>query len=302
MQGCVYRCDIAGKSYIGKTSGKLEYRVSVHLYDANIKKAKNHFAQALCGINEAEARSYFGVVETISGDNWEELESKLVERENYWIDTFNTLWPSGYNSVHSKPARKSGTVIHQPPRKAVMRQVICLDTDEVFPSLSVASRAYGVSTTAICNCVKGKTNTASGMHWKYADEEYHKSKLREGNKNHPAFSKPVICLQTGVEYPSASEAERQTGINKAHILSCASGKYLNAGGLKWGFIVNGVPVYPKREDRNKRRIKCVETGEEFESVTEAAKKVCPDVCPSSLGSAIRRGHRYRGKRYIYIDR
>ena len=113
MQGCVYRCDIAGKSYIGKTSGKLEYRVSVHLYDANVKKAKNHFAQALCGIDETEVRNSFCAIETI---------------------------------------------------------------------------------------------------------------------------------------------------------------------------------------------KCIETGEEYESITEAAKIICPDVSPASLGSAIRRGHRYRGKHYAYIDR
>lgn len=302
MQGCVYRCDIAGKSYIGKTSGKLEYRVSVHLYDANVKKAKNHFAQALCGIDETEVRNSFCAIETINGETWEELEARLVERENYWIDKLNTIWPGGYNSLHSKPARKSGTVVHQPPRKAVMREIICLDTNEIFPSLSVASRAYGVSTTAICRCLKGKSNTASGMHWKYTDEEYHKSALREGNKNHPSFSKPVICRQTGIEYPSAAEAQRATGIDKAHILRCAKGEHLNAGGYKWGFIVNGKPVYPNREDENKRRIKCIETGEEYESITEAAKIICPDVSPSSLGSAIRRGHRYRGKHYAYIDR
>ena len=67
-------------------------------------------------------------------------------------------------------------------------------------------------------------------------------------------------------------------------------------------IDNGKPVYPNREDENKRRIKCIETGEEYESITEAAKIICPDVSPASLGSAIRRGHRYRGKHYAYIDR
>lgn len=34
MTGYVYKCEIANKFYIGKTSGKPEYRYKVHLYNA----------------------------------------------------------------------------------------------------------------------------------------------------------------------------------------------------------------------------------------------------------------------------
>ena len=50
-------------------------------------------------------------------------------------------------------------------------------------------------------------------------------------------SKPVYQTKNGViiaEYPSAMEAERQTGINHKHISQSCRTKY-NAGGYKWRF-------------------------------------------------------------------
>ena len=43
------------------------------------------------------------------------------------------------------------------------------------------------------------------------------------------MSKPVICLESGKLYYGASEAERQTGVNGAHISECCNGKRKSAG-------------------------------------------------------------------------
>ena len=301
MIGYVYKCEIANKIYIGKTSGKPIYRYKVHLYNAFVYKSKIPIAEALRSVGEQDALKCFSVIEEINGENWEELENKLCDRENYWMEKLGTMYPDGYNVHKSYPSKRSTNHASQKPREKVMRKIICLDTGEEFPSIAQASRTYGVSNTAVCNCVKGKTNTASGLHWKYKDEEYHKSNLREGNKNHPAFSKPVVCKQTGIQYPSAAEAQRQTGINKAHILKCAKGEYLNAGGFKWGFVIDGNNIFPNRKNSKKRFVKCIETGQEFESITQAAKSIMSTASANSLGSAIRRGHKYKGKTYVYID-
>ena len=50
-----------------------------------------------------------------------------------------------------------------------------------------------------------------------------------------------------------------------------------------------------------KKVKCIETGQEFESITQAAKSIMSTASANSLGSAIRRGHKYKGKTYIYID-
>jgi len=48
-------------------------------------------------------------------------------------------------------------------------------------------------------------------------------------------SKPVICVETGVCYPSLNEASRQLGINKNCIMRCCHGTQKTAGKLHWQF-------------------------------------------------------------------
>ena len=45
--------------------------------------------------------------------------------------------------------------------------------------------------------------------------------------------KPVLCVETGIVYPSANEAERQTGAGNSHIAQCLRGKRKTAGGYHW---------------------------------------------------------------------
>lgn len=43
----------------------------------------------------------------------------------------------------------------------------------------------------------------------------------------------VKCIETGITYESARQAERETGINNACISACANGKQHSAGGYTW---------------------------------------------------------------------
>lgn len=302
MVGYVYKCEIANKIYIGKTSGKPLARYKVHLYNAFVYKSKIPVAEALRSVGEENALEYFSVIEEISGKNWDDLEKSLCDRENYWMETLGTMYPDGYNVHKSSPSKRITNHAPQKPREKVMRKIICLDTGEEFPSIAQAARAYGISSTAIVNCAKGDTNTACGLHWKYKDEEYHKSARYEGRKNHPDMSRPVVCKETGVRYESLGEAERQTGILKTSIWRCAKGDAITTHGLHWGFVIDGKEIFPERHDRNKRPVMCIETGEKFSSITEAADSIkdCPG--PQNLGSSVRRGHKYKGKTYVYIDK
>ena len=48
-------------------------------------------------------------------------------------------------------------------------------------------------------------------------------------------SKAVQCVETGVIYKSAAEAERLTGIRASSISQARNGKYKTAGGFHWKF-------------------------------------------------------------------
>ena len=59
---------------------------------------------------------------------------------------------------------------------------------------------------------------------------------KTGAKNGKRSSKPVRCLETGIIYPNAYEAERQLGIDRANISHCCNGRYKTAGGYHWEFV------------------------------------------------------------------
>ena len=65
----------------------------------------------------------------------------------------------------------------------------------------------------------------------------HNERVAKANINHPDMSKPVLCVETGEQYPSTKEAERQTGIDQSHISACCNGKRKTAGGFHWARVV-----------------------------------------------------------------
>lgn len=299
MKGFVYKSEVANKVYVGKTITKLEARIKTHINHAFEQNSKTLICQALRTLDKESAYNSFSVLEVIEEDTYEKLEERLCERENFWMDKLNSIFPNGYNVNRSFPCKKR-VVKTQPPREKVMRAVVCLDTGESFKSMADAAKSVGVDISAVYHCLKGINNTAGGKHWRYADGEYHECTRPEGCKNRASQSKPVMCKETGIRYPSAGEAARQTGISSPSILKCAHGEVISASGFKWGFIVNGEPVYKVRHDRNKQRIMCLETGEIFDSISDCARSL-GDKDAGTLQSTIKLGCRHKGKTYVKID-
>lgn len=57
--------------------------------------------------------------------------------------------------------------------------------------------------------------------------------LKRGN------CKSVRCLETMIEYPSVSEAERETGCDHRHISDCCRNKRKTCGGFHWEYSERG---------------------------------------------------------------
>lgn len=299
MTGYVYKSEVAGKIYVGKTTSKLDSRIKTHLNHAFVQNRETLICQALRTLDKDSAYNSFSVIEVIEEDTYEELENHLCAKENYWMEKYNSFFPNGYNVVRSYPQKKRN-VRTQPPREKIMREVICLETGERFKSMADAAKSVSVDISSVYHCLKGLNNTSGGKHWIYADGEYHKCTRPEGGKNRASQSKPVMCKETGVSYPSAGEAERQTGICRSGILKCANGKAISAGGYKWGFIIDGSPVYKERHDRNKMRVMCLETGQVFNSISECAGSL-GEKNAGTLQSTIKYGCKHKGKTYVKID-
>ena len=78
-----------GKMYIGMTKRSIKKRLQVHLYEANFKKYNMYLHNAI----RKHGSDIFQIYLV------EEVENKdlAAERERFWIKTFNTIQPNGYN-------------------------------------------------------------------------------------------------------------------------------------------------------------------------------------------------------------
>ena len=54
--------------------------------------------------------------------------------------------------------------------EATSKKVLCVETGEVYKSISEAGRQLGISFKAISNVCRGKAKTSGGYHWEYAEE------------------------------------------------------------------------------------------------------------------------------------
>lgn len=73
---------------------------------------------------------------------------------------------------------------------------------------------------------KGKGNPMYGKHTSDKQKEVVRRK----------FSKPIICIETKIIYPSIIEAERQTGICDSGIQAVCKKQRKTAGGYHWEYI------------------------------------------------------------------
>ena len=52
--------------------------------------------------------------------------------------------------------------------KSVRKKVLCVDTNEIFESITAAAKAKKTHVQNICHCCNKKLNSAGGYHWEYA--------------------------------------------------------------------------------------------------------------------------------------
>ena len=55
--------------------------------------------------------------------------------------------------------------------KSSKKQIICVETEQVFDSISSASEMLNISRNNISNCLNGWSKTAGGLHWKYKQQK-----------------------------------------------------------------------------------------------------------------------------------
>lgn len=103
-------------------------------------------------------------------------------------------------------------------------------------------------------------------------------------------------------YESIADASRDTGINHNSIRSVARGDRHKAGGYTWEYVN---PAPDKRDNRGcnqptAKKVRCAETGNQFVSLSDAARAVGLRN-GASVRRAIDRGGTAGGYHWEYLD-
>lgn len=221
MKGIIYSYTINNKMYIGKTYTEERKRQNKHKYEALKRNSNTPFARAIRKYGWENVLKSYKVIEIIYSDDKQELNKRLIDLENENIIKFNTLVPNGYNvhlSNHKElPKVYNKEEIYKKVSKSLKgkylnnvnsKRIICIETNETFPSISEASRKMNISVQCICNVLKGKGVTAGGHTFKY---EFGEAPRKNRQK------KKVKCIELNIIFESLKDAsEYFTGSRNQH--------------------------------------------------------------------------------------
>lgn len=251
-------CKISGKVYIGQTTGNLRTRLRCHFYDSKKENTHTKIGAAF----RKYGRESFDIFPVCWADSKEELDI----REIFCIRIFDSM-NKGYNiekgghgSRHSEESRNRMSNNRKSRPKPM----------GFGEKISKALKGKKKSQSHIIN--NAQAQIKGGKHYEYRHSEESKKKISKGNKGKkkpegfgeevaqrnrdrgPASKetkekmskkregrkpnqKPIVCISTGVSYPSIKAAADILKISEDSLGKHVRGKLKSAtGGLIFKYI------------------------------------------------------------------
>lgn len=142
-------------------------------------------------------------------------------------------------------------------------------------------------------------------HTQNKEEIYKKvsQSLKGKYMNHEASSRKVYCVEQDRWYPSISEAERANSLSRGSVGKAAIGETCKAGGLTWSFD-GSKGGRANRIKASRKPVMCLETGETFNSVYEAAQHLWGEEAMRKkcrIQASLKNGWAVEGKHFKYIS-
>lgn len=215
-------------------------------------------------------------------------------------------YAGGYHFVNSDEysTLAKGEIENILKRDGRSRTVVCVETGKRYESIKAATREYGdrqeSARSRISLCCRNPYRTFDGKHWCYPDDL--ESRIDNAEEYTVPRKTAIRCLETGKMYESIADASRDTGINNNSIRAVARGNRHKAGGYTWEYVN---PAPDKRGNRgcnqpSAKKVRCAETGNQFVSLSDAARAVGLRN-GNSIRRAIDRGGTAGGYHWEYLD-
>lgn len=126
----------------------------VDLYQNKSKKS--------CKVHRLVAEAYIP-----NSNNLEQVNHKDENKQNNCIN--NLEWCDAYyNNHYGSHSQKISLSLKGNTRAS--KKVLCVETGIIYESGMDAYRRTGISNVCISHALNGKSKTAGGFHWRYADE------------------------------------------------------------------------------------------------------------------------------------
>lgn len=113
----------------------------------------------------------------------------------------------------------------------------------------------------------------------------------------PSHYEAVVCYETGEAFPSVSAAAERYGLCNNSIYAAVNRGY-SVGGYHWYYKSKGRPSASELKEDKLKKIECVETGEVFGSITEAANRY--GVTQGIISRAVERNCAVRGRYHFRL--
>lgn len=196
---------INGKKYIGMTSMSVRKRWRLHISHSKHEHGGMYNSPLQADIRKYGESCFVHQVLTTTEDK--ELAMQL---EDEMTITLNTLIPNGYNRIigchfDRKSENRSG------------------DNNPMWGKHHSEETKRKISESN-----KGENHHMYGKH--HSEEHKKRMSLK--------FSKPVMCVETGVIFMNLTEASKWAGLkSNASISQCCTGKRKTAGGYHWEYVL-----------------------------------------------------------------
>lgn len=161
LTGYVYsiRNKLNGKEYIGQTIKPLKKRLVTHF------SKHSHCARLKSAIQKyGESNFEVTVLMTAFAPNKAILDSELNLAEKRLIDQRKSLHPFGYNLTSGGDKTRMSAEAIRKMAKGHMKPVLCLETGEVWGSVSECAGSFGVQSKQISKVLKKQRKR---LKWKY---------------------------------------------------------------------------------------------------------------------------------------
>lgn len=197
---------------------------------------------------------------------------RVIDKEEHTCFGFHFC--SILNILNFHPKSKTETNSFKGHRK----KVVCIETGDVFDSISECGRILNIATQHICRACKNHTKTHN-LHFCYL-EEYNSSWQKHEKERTNANRKSIYCIELDKQWDSYVACGKELGVSSSiftKLIQSQNPLEIHATVKGMHFCKpDEITIFKIVENSNtridSRKVYCIETKETFDSITEAERR------------------------------